>query len=162
CAVTVSAATVGSITVTPAGLKLPKGVTRPMTATANLSDGSHPDFTNSGTWSSSAPSTANIAADGRVTGLIQGIRTVISADAGGGGRATPGGTGGRPGRVARVLSPSSGSGAKGVVTAVGASGCLSDGTGGAGRGTVAWSSVEPTVAQVDAGGHVGGVAQGST
>jgi trimeric autotransporter adhesin len=74
---TVSSATLSSLSVTPTTATIASGTTQQFTATGTPSDGSTQNLTNSVTWSSSLQSVATINASGLATGV-----TVITATVG--------------------------------------------------------------------------------
>lgn len=76
--ITVTAATLSSLSVTPASISIAAGTTRQFTATGTFSDGSTQDVTASTTWTSGAMSVATISAGGLVTALNTGS-SVITA-----------------------------------------------------------------------------------
>ena len=73
---TVTAATLVSIAVTPANPSIAVGQQQQFTATGTYTDGSHQNLTATATWSSSAPSVATIAAGGLATALAPGSTTI--------------------------------------------------------------------------------------
>jgi 6-phosphogluconolactonase (cycloisomerase 2 family) len=77
----VSAAPLTSITVTPANLVVKTGVSPQMTATGIYSDGSQQNLTDLVTWSSSSSAVATVSSDGLATAVANG-NTVISASQG--------------------------------------------------------------------------------
>jgi trimeric autotransporter adhesin len=79
---TVTAATLRSIQVTPANVSSPLGTTRQFTATGTYSDNSTQDLTATAMWASSATNVATIAAGGLATTASVGS-TVITATIGG-------------------------------------------------------------------------------
>jgi hypothetical protein len=80
-ALTVTPATLVSITVTPANPSIAKGTTRQFSATGTYSDYTTQDLTASVAWSSSDTGVAAISASGLATSLAAG-QTTISATAG--------------------------------------------------------------------------------
>ena len=78
---TVTAATLSSIQVTPANATSALGTTRQFTASGTYSDNSTQDLTATATWSSSAPAVASIAAGGLATTASIGS-TMITATVG--------------------------------------------------------------------------------
>lgn len=60
--VTVTAAVIASIALTPAAPTLPLGTTRPLVATATLTDGTTRDVTSQAVWTSAAPAVASVSA----------------------------------------------------------------------------------------------------
>lgn len=80
--VTVTAAVLQSIAVTPASASLAKGATQQLTATGTFSDGSTQNVTTTATWASSNTTTATVGSGtGLVVGVAQGT-TQISATLG--------------------------------------------------------------------------------
>ena len=83
---TVTAATLVSISVTPASSTLPVGFQRPFTATGNWSDGSTEDLTTRAVWASSAKNRASISntagSEGIATGESTGTATISATFAG--------------------------------------------------------------------------------
>ena len=79
---TVTAATLQSIAVTPANPSIAKGLTQQFTATGTYSDGSTQNLTTQVTWASATTSVATITSGGLATGVATGTST-ISATLGG-------------------------------------------------------------------------------
>src|SRR5205823_8423640 len=79
--VTVTAAVLQSIAVTPANPNVTKGQTEQFTATGTFSDSSTQDLTSQATWASATPAVATITAAGLATGAGAGTST-ISATSG--------------------------------------------------------------------------------
>jgi len=82
---TVTAATLVSIAVTPANPSLPRGLTQQFTATGTFTDGSTQNLTGSVSWSSTNPTVASIAntgSPGLATGLTTGTTTIRAVQAG--------------------------------------------------------------------------------
>ncbi|HZQ90816.1 MAG TPA: Ig-like domain-containing protein [Terriglobales bacterium] len=73
---TVSNATILTVTLTPANPVVRVGSTQQMSAVATLSDNSTRDVTSTGAWSSSAPAIATVNASGLVTGVAAGTAVV--------------------------------------------------------------------------------------
>ena len=73
---TVTAAALESISVTPADPAIPVGEVQPFTATGTYSDNSTQDLTSQVTWASATTSVATIASDGLASGLAAGTTTV--------------------------------------------------------------------------------------
>ncbi len=74
--VTVSAATIASLAVTPSAASIGVSGTQAFTATATLSDGSHQDLTSTVTWSASPQTVASISPTGVATGVGGGTATI--------------------------------------------------------------------------------------
>src|SRR5258708_26854527 len=82
---TVTAATLTSIAVTPANPSLPLGLTQQFTATGTFSDSTTQDLTTQVTWSSSSPGVATISNAGGSKGLATSVAagtTIITATLG--------------------------------------------------------------------------------
>ena len=79
--VTVAAATLKSLAVTPANPTVTKGATQQFTATGTFSDNSTQNLTSSVTWSSGTPATATITAAGLATAVGAGL-SMIQATSG--------------------------------------------------------------------------------
>ena len=77
-ALTVTGATVTSITVTPANSSMPVSTTKQFTATADFSDGSSEDVTTSVLWGSSNPAAAAINNQGLVNSVATGSTTITA------------------------------------------------------------------------------------
>ena len=75
---TVTAATLVSIAVTPANPSIAAGQQQQFTATGTYTDGSHQNLTSTATWTSSAPSVATISAGGLATGVAAGSTTITA------------------------------------------------------------------------------------
>jgi hypothetical protein len=73
---TVTAATVTFITITPANSNMPVSTTKQFTATASFSDGSSEDVTASVLWGSSTPAVASINNQGLVSSVASGSTTI--------------------------------------------------------------------------------------
>ena len=78
---TVSAAVLETITVTPANPTIPKGLTQQFKATGNYSDGTHHDLTASVSWSSGTTTVATVDSNGSATAAGTGT-AVIKATSG--------------------------------------------------------------------------------
>ncbi|SMB96533.1 Alpha-tubulin suppressor [Thermanaeromonas toyohensis ToBE] len=74
--VTVTAAVVDSLTITPSSVTLPKGGTQQLTVTANYSDGSSQDVTGSASYSSSNPSVATVSSSGLISAVEVGSAAI--------------------------------------------------------------------------------------
>jgi uncharacterized protein YjdB len=85
---TVSNQTVSSVTVSPSSLSLIVGQNQQLTATANYSNNSSGNVTNSASWSSSATGVATVNNAGIVTAVAQGTATITASFGGQSGNAT--------------------------------------------------------------------------
>ena len=80
--VTVSAAVLDSIALTPPEPSMPKGTTRALTATATLSDGTTEAVTDQAEWTSTDESVATVNSSGVVTAIAVGTSTISASVAG--------------------------------------------------------------------------------
>ena len=85
---TVTAAVLSSIAVTPANPSIVTGATQPFTATGSYSDGTTQNLTSTASWSSSNTAVATINSIGVSSGLGTGTTTIQAASAGISGSAT--------------------------------------------------------------------------
>src|SRR5262249_59293092 len=80
--VTVSAAILTSIPVTPPGPSIPKITTVPLTATCNFSDKTTQDCTTQVSWTSASDTIAPVSntsgSEGQVTGLVEGSSLITA------------------------------------------------------------------------------------
>jgi uncharacterized protein YjdB len=156
--VTVSSATLVSISVSPASISVVVGTTRQFNAAAIYSDGSSRDVTGMATWQSSAPMVASISTAGGTRGqaksLSAGTATITASFGGLSGTATVTVTSAT--LVSIQLSPAAPTVAKGVPVRFTAAAIFSDNTSQDITGGSTWVSSAPMVAQVsDAGGSKG-------
>src|SRR5207249_3998761 len=100
--VTTLAATLQSITVSPATASVAAGNTQPFTATGMYSDGSTHDVTSTASWTSSDPTVAVIDATGNATALDNGQVTIQASIGSVSGSATLTVT---PGQLDAVITP---------------------------------------------------------
>lgn len=75
---TVTTATLASITVTPANKSISKGTTQQFTATGKFSDNNTQDLTSQVTWTSSKTPVATISSAGLATGVSAGTTTITA------------------------------------------------------------------------------------
>jgi uncharacterized protein YjdB len=156
--VTVTAATLVSISVSPASISVVVGTTRQFTAAAIYSDGSSRDVTGMATWQSNAPTVASISTVGGTRGqakaLSAGTATIQASYGGLTGTATITVTSAK--LVSIQLSPASPTVAKGVPVRFTATAIFDDNTSQDITAGATWVSSTPSVAQVsDAGGSKG-------
>src|SRR5262249_22975462 len=147
---TVTAAVLQSIAVTPANPTVAKGQTDQFTATGTLSDGSHQDLTSSVTWASSNTAVATINTAGLTTAVADRTTNISS---------TPTGSSGSPALTvtAAVLqsiavTPANPSVAKGLTEQFTATGTFSDGSHQDLTSSVTWASATASVATITAAG----------
>jgi uncharacterized protein YjdB len=156
--VTVSSATLVSISVSPAAISVPPGTTRQFTAAAIYSDGSSQNVTGMATWQSSAPAVASISTAGGTRGqmksLSAGTATITASYGGLSGTASVTVTSAK--LVSIQLSPASPTVAKGAPVRFTATALFDDNTTQDVTAGATWVSSAPSVAQVsDAGGSKG-------
>ncbi len=159
---TVTDATLSSLTVTPTGPVIASGTAMQLIATGNFSDGTAQNLTTSVTWASSVPSVATVSntagAQGLVSGLTKG-QTSISAT-------LSGRTGSTPLTVTdAVLSsiavtPATQSLAAGTNLQFIATGTYSDNTTQDITSLVSWTSSNVAFATISSGAGTRGLARG--
>src|ERR1019366_8569500 len=157
---TVTAATLQSIAVTPANPSIAKGATQKFTATGTYSDSSTANLTGSVTWASATLATATIAAGGLASGVAVGTSTIS---------ATSGAISGStlltvtPAPLQSIaVTPANPSIAKGATQQFTATGTYSDSSTQNLTASVTWASGTTTVATIAAGGLASGVAVGTS
>ena len=161
---TVTAAVLQSIEVTPSHPSLASGTTDALTATGIYTDGTTRDLTQTATWSSATPATATVSnatgTQGLVTAAALGTTTVT---------ATQGGvSGSTPVTVTAatlrsiLVTPATASIAKGTSQSFTATGTYSDNSTHDITTAVTWSSSAPAVATVSNAGGSNGVAAALT
>jgi uncharacterized protein YjdB len=157
--VTVTAAVLTAIVITPTDPSIAKGTSQQLTATGVLSDLSTQDLTHSVSWTSAATGFAIVNPTGLVTGIAVGNATVTATQ----------GTisGSTPVTVtaavltAIVVTPAVPSIAKGTSVQVIATGTFSDGTTQDLTNSVSWTSAPTNVGTVDPNGLLTGTGLGS-
>ncbi|HGZ7315244.1 TPA: Ig-like domain-containing protein [Vibrio parahaemolyticus] len=158
---TVTAAEVVSLSVTPASASIPAGTTQQLTATATMTDSSTPEVTTQAVWSSGDTSIATIgSATGLATGESAGGPVTLTAT-------YAGQTGTSPLTVtaARLesiaVTPNPAEVEASATTTLTATGTYTDGTTPDITMLVGWTGQDTTIATVESG-TVTGVAEGST
>ena len=162
--VTVTAATLVSIAVTPAIPSIGSGTTLQFTATGTYTDASMQNITSTVQWASSAPAVATISNSAGMLGLATGVAqgsTIISASSGSvTGSTTLTVT--TATLVSIAITPASSSIALGTTQQFAATGTYSDGSTQVITNTVEWSSDTQTVATIgSATGLATSVGQGT-
>ena len=156
---TVTAATLQSITVSPASTSVPSGLTTPFTATGHYSDSSTQNLTASVTWLSSNTTVATVAASGIATGVKAGGPVTITAAQG-----AISGTAQLTVAAATLqsitVSPNSASVAAGLTQPFTATGHYSDSSTQNLTSSVTWSSLNTSIATNVATGVATGVKAG--
>lgn len=148
---TVSAAALMSLSVTPPNPTIPKGETQQLFATGAFSDGSTQDLTNAVTWTATAPNVAAVSNTGLLSAQSQGVASVIASS--GALTAADGIIVTAPVVTSIAISPTN------VSTPLGfqqpqftATGTFSDGSQQVLTDNITWASDSPQVATVDSSG----------
>lgn len=161
--VTVSAATLTSITVAPVNPTIAKGTTVQLSATGHFSDSSTENLTNEASWTSDNESIAQVSEQGLVTGLGVGGAGITASFNGVDGSTTVTVTSATLSSI--TIAPVNPSIAKGTAVQLIATGHFSDATTEDLTIEVSWTSADNSVAQVSDAtatkGLVTGVAVGS-
>jgi hypothetical protein len=156
---TVTAATLMSVAITPANPSIPRGATVQFTATGAYSDGSTQNLTTQVTWGSSAMNVAVVSnapgSKGLATGLAGGMTTVTAALNGVAGATQLTVT--MAMLTSITVTPANGSLAKGSSQPYTATGHYADGSTQNLTSGVVWMSSAPMVAIVSNGGRSQGV-----
>jgi uncharacterized protein YjdB len=156
---TVSAATLVSIAVTPANSSMAVGTTKQFAATATFSDSSLQDVSGVVVWTSSNPAAATINAQGMASSVATGSTTVTAT------YGTVSGSTGLTVLSAHLVSisivPANPFIAKGTSIKLTASGTFSDGSVATNLSGVSWKSSKPNIANVRGSGIAHGKKGGS-
>jgi Bacterial Ig-like domain (group 2) len=157
---TVTAATLMRIAVTPANPQIAKGTTQQFSATGTYSDGSQQNLTASVTWASSDPTKATINTSGLATGATAGTTTIS---------ATLSGITGNTSFAVRdatlvtiAITPANPTIANGMTEQFTATGTYSDTTTADITNSVTWSSTIPATATIASTGFATGVGMGTS
>jgi len=157
---TVTAATLVSVAVTPSNPSIAKGKTEQFTATGTFSDNSTQNLTSSVTWTSQSTGVVTITAGGLATGVTTGTSKIEAA------LGTVDGTTEltvtAPTLVSIAVTPANPSIAKSATEQFTATGTFSDNSTQNLTSTVTWSSQTTSVATISAGGLATGVAAGTS
>ena len=156
-AVTVPAATLASIAVTPATATIAAKATQQFAATGTYSDGSTANITSTVSWTTSSAAVATVSASGLATGVAAGSATVTASLSGVTGTATLTVT---PILTSISVSPATPSIAVGATQQFAATGTYSDGS--TQPVTATWTAVTPAIATINASGLATAVASGAT
>jgi uncharacterized protein YjdB len=154
-AITVTAAALTSIAITPATVNLAAGLTQQLTATGTYSDGTTKNITGTVSWTSAATATATVNAAGVVTGVLAGTTTVQAAA--GTMTATSTITVSAPTLLAVTVTPTSAQIAAGTTQQLTAMGSYSDGTTRDLSNIATWTTAQPLTASVSNTGLVSGL-----
>jgi uncharacterized protein YjdB len=165
---TVTAATLSTITITPATPSVSKGATLNLVATGTFTDGTTQVLTNTVNWMSSAIGTATVSnaagQHGRVTGVAAGtvIITATSTAATGSKVGTTMLTVTPPVVATIAVTPGNSTIAATHTLQFTATATLTDGTKQDISSTATWTSSMPTIATISTAGLATGVAAGTT
>ncbi|HEY0703080.1 MAG TPA: Ig-like domain-containing protein [Candidatus Acidoferrales bacterium] len=154
----VSAPTLSSVTVTPANPSAAVGQSEQLTATANFTDGSTLDVTNSATWTSDTPAVATVNSTGLVTAVNTGSAGISATYQGVTGGVTF--TSGQAVAVSISISPSNPSVAAGDTQQLTANATFSNGTMMDVTSSATWTTSDATLATVSSTGLVTAVKTG--
>jgi len=156
---TVTAATLVSLTVTPVNAATAPGTTKQLTATGSFSDSSTQDVTASALWSSSNPGAATVSNVGLASGLVNGTTTITAAIGSVSDSTTL--TISTAHLVSITVSPSNPRINKGTQIKFTATGQFSDGSTSTQLSGLIWKSSKPNIAQVRGSGIARGKKNGS-
>jgi uncharacterized protein YjdB len=161
-ALTVSAAALVSLEVTPTHPSIAKGTTKDFVATGLYTDGTHQDITTQVTWSSSntgvAPVSNAAGSNGRADGLAVGIATITATISGKSANTTLTVTAATLASIA--VTPANPTVAKGTNTPLTAIGTYSDASTQDITATATWTSADTTAAAVSNAAGTKGLASG--
>jgi uncharacterized protein YjdB len=157
---TVAAATLKSIAVTPANPTVTKNTTQQFTASGTFSDGSTQNLTSSVTWSSLTPSVATVSPAGLASAIAVGSSTIQAASGSVTASTMLTVTGATLSSIA--VTPANPSIAKGLTDQFTATGKYSDGTTQNITSSVTWSSLTTSIATISSTGLAKGVGVGSS
>jgi uncharacterized protein YjdB len=157
--VTVSNATLASITITPSNPTIAQGTALQLTATGNFSDNTTQDLTSSVSWTSSDLALATVS-NGLVSGQAAGTPTITATQGGVHGTTTVTVSAATVTLSSITISPSNPTIAKGTTVQLTATGNFSDGTTQDLTNSVSWTSSDLALATVN-NGLVNGQAAGT-
>ena len=155
---TVSAAALQSIAVTPANPTIAKGTTQQFTATGTYSDSSTQNLTSQVTWASATTSVATITTAGLATGVATGTSTISATLSGVTGSTVL--TVSAAALQSIALTPANPSITAGGTQQFTATGTYSDNSTQNLTSQVTWASATSAVATINSSGLATGVAQG--
>jgi trimeric autotransporter adhesin len=157
---TVTAAILTSIAVTPASPSEPAGEKQQFTATGTYSNGTTGNLTSAATWTSSAATIATVTSGGLATSVAPGTTTIAATSGAITGSATLTVT---PAVLTSIsVTPAAPSVAAGHTQQFTATGTYSNGTKLTLTSTATWTSSATSIATVSGGGLATGVAPGTT
>ena len=157
--VVVNAASVSSITISPALFSIASGQNQQLTAQAVYPDGTSQDVTSQVTWSSSATNVATVSGSGMVTGVSAGSSTITASLGAVSRTAVATVTAAQLNSI--IVTPSTASIATGQTQAFAANGIFSDGSSTDITNSVIWTSSAINFATIDPTGLATGVSAGA-
>jgi hypothetical protein len=157
---TVSSATLDSITVTPASPTIYAGQMQQFKATGAYSDSTLLDLTASVTWTPGTPAVATVSLTGLASGLTSGTSTITATSGAVSGDTTL--TVNSVALTGITVTPVSPSISKGSTQQMMATGTYADGTSLDLTASATWTPVTPTVATVSVTGLATGVGTGTS
>jgi len=163
---TVTAATLVSVAITPATPSVAKGATLNLVATGTFTDGSTQVMTNTVTWASAAQTTATVSnaagQRGRVTGVAVGMVVITATSGSKAGQVTLNVTAPVVASIAVTPATAGLTLARNATRQFTAEATLTDGTKQTISATATWTSSTPATATISASGLATGVAAGTT
>jgi trimeric autotransporter adhesin len=160
--VTITAATITAIDLTPSQPVLPVGISRQFQATARYSDGTTGDVTGQATWSSTNSAAIAVVADGAARGVVTTVAPGTATI-----RATVGSVVGSTAVTVTAatltslrVSPATATVSVKATQAFTAAGTYSDGTNADVTATALWSSSNEAIASLSNASGTGGLATG--
>ncbi|HEX8710663.1 MAG TPA: Ig-like domain-containing protein [Terracidiphilus sp.] len=157
--VTVSAAALSSISISPAVFTIASGQNKQLSAQAVYDDGSTADVTSQVAWSSATPTAATVDSNGLVTGVSAGSSVITASLDSKQSTAQAAVTAAQLQSI--TVTPASASIATGQTQAFTANGIFSDGSTTDITNSVTWSSSAENIAAINATGLATGVSAGS-
>ncbi|MDP1826435.1 MAG: Ig-like domain-containing protein [Archangium sp.] len=144
--ITVTAAVLTAIDLTPTMPTVPRGLTEQLTATGRFSDGTTQDVTSQATWASAAPAVATVSNAGLVTAVTLGTSSVSATVGSVIGSTTV--TVSSAQLISLAVTPATPSLARGLTRTFTATGTFSDTSTQDVSASVTWSSSAPGVASI--------------
>jgi uncharacterized protein YjdB len=157
--VVVTAASVSTITITPAVFTIASGQTKQLSAKGVYSDGTTQDVSSQVTWNAPVTGFATVSSSGLVTGTASGNSTISATMGSVSGSAAATITAAQ--LTAIHVTPGTGSMATGQTQAFAANGIFSDGSSTDMTDSVVWSSTATNFATINATGTATGVSAGA-
>jgi hypothetical protein len=157
---TVTAAVLTSVVVTPPGASIPAGNTQQCIATGFYSNGGTQNLTSMAIWTSTVPSVAKVSTGGMAIGMAVGTSSISATISGVTGSTVL--TVMPAALVSIAVTPPNPSVAAGDQQQLTATGTYTDGSTQNLTNTATWSSLSPNVATISIGGTATGVTTGTS